>query len=138
MKKRFVLAVVMWLIIITGIGYAFIVPGSRAGGIAAKSHSAATRKIINVNELAANPAAFRGNIILRGVVAGINKARGVFGIIDVREFKSCGTLSCGLYTLPVKYIGNPPKLKSFVNISGRLSKNNRGFVIETQSIQVVK
>ncbi len=138
MKKGFILLAAAGLIITSGISYSFTVRNSKAADAASPSISTKVHKIINVNELAANPAAFYGNIRLRGVVAGVNKARKVFGIIDVSEFKSCGTLLCARYTLPVKYSGNPPELKSIVNISGRLTKNNRGMIIEAQNIQAAK
>ncbi len=134
MKRGFILLAAAGLIIISGVCYSFAGRSSKAGGAA----SARAHKIINVNELAANPAAFYGNIMLRGVVAGVNKAQKIFGVIDVSEFKSCGTLLCARYTLPVKYSGNPPELKSLVNISGRLIKNSRGMIIEARNIQAVK
>ena len=146
MKKRFILLTAAGLIIIGGLSYSFAydngrtaaMRNSRAGGTTSQPSPARAHKIINVNELAAKPAAFYGDIILQGVVAGVNKAQKVFGIIDVNEFKSCGTLLCARYTLPVKYSGNPPELKSIVKISGRLIKNNRGMIIEAGNIQVVK
>lgn len=138
MKKGFILLVAAGLIIISGVSYSFTVRNSKAGDAASPSASSTAHKIINVNELAANPAAFYGDIMLRGVVSGVNKAQKVFGIIDLTEFKSCGTLLCARYTLPVKYSGNPPELKSIVTISGRLIKNNRGMIIEAKNIQVVK
>lgn len=138
MKKGFILLAAAGFVIISGISYSIAARNDKAGGTAPQSASASTHKIINVNDLAANPAAFQGNIILRGVVAGINNSQKIFGVIDVNEFKNCGTLLCSHSTLPVKYTGNPPKLKSIVNIIGRLTKNNKGMIIEARSIQVVK
>ncbi|HFQ81910.1 MAG TPA: hypothetical protein ENK33_11140 [Desulfobacterales bacterium] len=143
MKKGFILLAAAGLIIISGISYSNTGHGrasgnGRAEGTASQLSQTAAHKIISVKELAANPAAFSGNIILRGVVAGVNKSQKIFGIIDLSEFKSCGTLLCARYTLPVKYSGNPPEVKSIVKISGRLIKNHRGLIIEAGNIQVVK
>jgi hypothetical protein len=138
MKKGSVMAVATWLIIISGIAYAFVVQTSMAGGTTQESPPAAARKIIDVHELAANPKAFRGDITLRGVVAGVNKAQGVFGIIDAREFKSCGTLSCAVYTLPIKYSRKAPALKSLVTIRGRVVKSGKGMIIVARNVKAVK
>lgn len=144
MKKGFILLAAAGLIIISGISYSNTYGHGRASGngraegTASQLSQTAAHKIISVKELAANPAAFSGNIILRGVVAGVNKSQKIFGIIDLSEFKSCGTLLCARYTLPVKYSGNPPEVKSIVKISGRLIKNHRGLIIEAGNIQVVK
>ena len=96
-------------------------------------------KIINVDDLAKNPEKFQGTILLRAVVAGINKSKGIFSIIDCREFEEEGILTCpDAVILPVKFDKAPPKPKSKVNITGRVTRNKKGLIIEAKHVEVIQ
>ena len=137
MNKGLILVIAAGFIVIAGISSSCISDG-KAEGEEPISSAKIAQKIINVDELAENPEAFQGDIVLHGVVAGVNKSKGVFGVIDAREFKSCGVLSCARFTLPVKYTKRAPELKSFVNISGRLTKDEKGMLVVARKVEVIK
>jgi len=114
--------------VVAGIAYAFLrektAPADPEPARTARPD--ASPMAIQVDDLARNPEDYRGEIVLRAVVAGVNGSEGVFGVIDAREFESCGELTCAENTLPVKFAGDLPEPRTVVAITGRLVREKRG------------
>ena len=127
------------IVVITGIAYSFIrekdVPADVVPPVTAGADTSS--KIVQVDDLARNPGEFKGEIVLRAVVVGVRKSKGVFGVIDSREFESCGTLSCAKSILPVKFSGRLPEPKAVVVITGQMVRGEKGLIIEAKRVEVV-
>ena len=63
---------------------------------------------------------------------------GVFGVIDAGEFESCGVLTCSKNTVPVKFKGELPQLKTIVDITGKMIQSKNGRIIEAIRVEEVK
>jgi len=89
-----------------------------------------------VNDLAANPSAYLGQVAVIGVVAAVKAGQG-FTIVDKREYADCG-LSClnepDIRKIPVRWNGDPPKLQQTVRIIGILEKSDRGLVFSAKNV----
>lgn len=76
-------------------------------------------KMLSVNDIQADPSAYKGIITINGVVAGISpQDPKVFAIIDTSEAKTCKAIDCTKFYLFVKYEGLVPKVWDEVNVTG--------------------
>ncbi len=93
-------------------------------------------KPLTVDELAANPAAHSGRVLVVGVVGTVNPGKG-FVLIDSREFRNCG-LSCltepGTNKIPFVWTGTAPQAKQTVQVDGILEKTAKGFSIKAEKV----
>jgi len=100
------------------------------------SISPASSGATTVNDLAANPSAYLGQVAVIGVVAAIKGGQG-FTIVDKREYADCG-LSCfnepDTRKIPVRWDGDPPKLQQTVRITGVLEKSDRGLIFSAKNV----
>jgi hypothetical protein len=89
-----------------------------------------------VDDLAANPSAYLGQVSVIGVVAAVKAAQG-FTIVDKREYADCG-LSClnepDTRKIPVRWDGDPPKLQQTVRITGVLEKSDHGLIFSAKNV----
>ena len=126
------------IVVVAGIAYSFLggkdEPADVRPPVSTKRD--ATSKIVHVDDLAKSPGDFKGQIVLRAIVMGVKESEGVFGVIDSREFESCGALTCAENILPVKFSGRLPEPKAVVEITGRLIQGKRGLVIEAGRVEV--
>lgn len=141
MKSGTIVVGLAAVITAAGIGYAFIrdrqVASAQEGATPrASSAELASDDIPGVDDVAATPEKFKGEILLRGVVAGVNQAEGVFGVIDVREYEACGVVTCAANTLPVRSAGKLPAVKTVVQITGRIVRAEKGLLIEATRVEV--
>lgn len=85
--------------------------------------------ILSVNDIMADPAAYKGVITITGVVAGFSRQDPkLFAIIETAEAKLCKITGCARFYLPVKYEGNVPKVWDEVNVTGSFVEGGRLFV----------
>jgi hypothetical protein len=100
------------------------------------STSPAFSAATTVNDLAANPSAYLGEVAVIGVVAAVKAGQG-FTIVDKREYADCG-LSClnepDTRKIPVRWEGDPPKLQEIVRITGVLKKSDRGLIFSAGNV----
>jgi hypothetical protein len=100
------------------------------------STSPASSGTTTVNDLAANPSAYLGQVAVIGIVATVKAGQG-FTIVDQREYADCG-LSClsepDTRKIPVRWNGDPPKLQQTVRIIGVLEKSDRGLVFSAKNV----
>jgi hypothetical protein len=100
------------------------------------STSPASSGATMVNDLAADPSAYLGQVAVIGVVAVVKAGQG-FTIVDKREYAACG-LSCfnepDTRKIPVRWEGAPPKLQQTVRITGVLEKSDRGLIFSAKNV----
>ena len=139
MKTRIALVVFAALVVATGITYSFVRDAHTGAEMRppVDAGPSVSSKIIHVDELAKSPGGFKGEIVLRGVVAGVRKPEGVFGVIDAREVESCGVLTCAKNLLPIKFEGEAPELKAIVQITGHVVRDKKGLIIEAKHVELV-
>lgn len=93
---------------------------------------------LQVNQVAADPAAYSGTITVSGVMAGTSSQNpGIFGIFDLKELQ-CTTPNCNKLYLPVSYQGPLPKLGDEVRVSGSFMKTGDGFIFSASDLTVVR
>lgn len=101
-----------------------------------ETNTSTQKKVLSVDELAANPAAHVGHVSVVGVVGIVNPGKG-FVMVDRREFKQCG-LSClsepGTNKIPFVWTGSAPQVKQTVQVDGILEKTPKGFSIKAEKV----
>ena len=141
MKKRsgFIVVLIAFAVVVFGIARSFIAKVLRSGTTTnATTEPSRAPEIVQVYELASNFEKFRDEFVLLGVVAGVRKADGVFGISDYREFMSEGTICPDDPVLPVKFDGELPATNTVVQIAGRVMEGKEGMFIYAKRIEVIK
>ena len=138
MKTGTIAVVLAGLVAVAGIAFAFL--RDQPEGVVQESSSAVEptlpNDVVQVDALAEHPDRFNGEIVLRAAVAGVNEAEKVFGVIDAREFESCGRVDCcDKDILPVKFAGEFPKPKTIVRITGRVSRSEKGLIFDARRVE---
>ena len=88
-----------------------------------------------VNDIADNPKAHLGHLVLAGVVGTVESKKG-FVVVDKREYDKCG-LSClneGAAKVPVRWTGAAPKVTDTVRVEGTLAKSEKGLIFTAEKI----
>lgn len=100
--------------------------------------SSAPSKALNVNSVVADPGAYQGEIKVRGVVARTSPDAALFALIDVREYRSCGRLSCASKFVAVHYAGSGlPKIKTEVVVAGEMVSSGQGYLLQAETVQLL-
>jgi len=96
-------------------------------------------KVLSVNEIGTDPAAFTGTITFRGVMGGISQTdSSVVGIMDVKELQ-CTSANCNKIMIPVKCAANPPVLGDEVKVTGSFRvEPTGGYMFVADNVKVVK
>lgn len=95
-------------------------------------------RILNVNDVVADPQAFKGEVKITGVVA--DKSRYMLKdseamiLVDTREAKRCKQTGCASRILVVKYGGDHPKEWDEVNITGSFREGSPEFLAKSVKI----
>lgn len=89
---------------------------------------------VHVDDLFENLENHSGRISLQGVVAGSDADKGVFGVIDLREYEECGVLSCAKFTMPVRFSGDLPEAKTILTMTGEVVKTSDGYLFDAQEL----
>lgn len=85
--------------------------------------------ILSVNDIMADPVAYKGVITITGVVAGFSRQDPkLFAIIETAEAKLCKITGCARFYLPVRYEANMPKVWDEVNVTGGFVEGGKLFV----------
>lgn len=87
---------------------------------------------MSVNDISAEPSAYKGTITINGVVAGKSHFRNVpqniFLIIETSEAKICKQTGCARFYLPVQFEGKAPQEWDEVNVTGSFVENGKPFI----------
>jgi hypothetical protein len=99
-----------------------------------------TSVVLNVDDVAADPAAYSGVIAVKGIVSLVNRFDNTFDIIDVREFELCGIVTCATNQLlvsvpPDGYSGELPVVEDEVVAYGKIVNNGDGYSIEVLEVK---
>lgn len=93
---------------------------------------------LSVNQVGADPFAFKGTITVAGVMAGIAPDNPqVFGMFDIKELQ-CTTPNCNKLYLPVRHKGEMPKPGDEVLVTGSFVPAGGGVMFDATSIKVVR
>ncbi len=90
---------------------------------------------LDVISVAADPSAYKGDIKVRGVVADTSSADSTFRLIDIREYKACGVVTCASKFVPVRYAGTPPKVREELVVTGEMVSSPKGYVLQGKELQ---
>lgn len=102
-----------------------------------KTKSIKAGGILSVNDIQADPSAYKGTITITGVVAKLSKQDPkLFAIIDTSEAKICKQTGCARFYLLVSYEGNIPKVWDEVNVIGSFVERSRLF--EATKVDVLR
>lgn len=83
--------------------------------------------ILSVNDISADPTAFKGVITITGVVAQMSSKDQVFAMVDTAEAKHCKSTGCARFYLPVQYEGKLPTQWDEVNVTGSFVEGGKRF-----------
>ena len=118
--KKYIFALVA-IIFIAGIAFVSFSNG--------KTKTVKEGGVLSVNDIQADPSAYKGTITINGVVAGISpQDQKLFAIIETSEAKICKQTGCARFYLPVQYEGNIPKEWDEVNVTGSFAAGKPIFV----------
>ncbi|MBI5892883.1 MAG: hypothetical protein HZB79_04405 [Deltaproteobacteria bacterium] len=96
--------------------------------------------ILSVNDIQADPYAYKGTVTITGVVAGNSEfkpPKGVFLMVETSEAKICKQTGCAKFYLPVKYEGEHPKEWDEVNVTGSFSED-RKLIFKATKVDVLR
>lgn len=134
MKSGAVAVALSGLVVVSGLTYAFAADEGKPGPARTAKAEVNPAAVVQVDDLAEKPEKFKGQITLKAAVARVNKSKGVFSVIDAREFESCGEVDCAKHYLPVRFSGELPKPETIVRITGEVVKSDKGLVFEAKSV----
>lgn len=93
---------------------------------------------LQVNQVASDPTAYSGTIMVTGIMAGTSpQDPSVFGIFDLKELK-CTTPNCNKIYLPVKHQGTMPKPGDEVRVNGSFMQAGGGYIFNATNVKVVR
>jgi len=95
-------------------------------------------KAFSVNEIASDPAAYKGTITITGIMAGVSpQDPAIFGIMDIRELQ-CKTQNCNKLFVPVSYQGTLPAPGDEVRLTGSFVNRGGGYLFAADLVKVVR
>ena len=92
--------------------------------------------ILDVDNVVVDPSAYSGKIVLKGAVSFVYPEEKSFSVIDVKEFASCGVVTCAINHLTVSYSKQLPKVKDIVEITGELIKDDGKYILNAKDVKV--
>jgi len=94
--------------------------------------------ILSVNDIQADPFAYKGAITITGVVARKHLSDPkVFAIVETAEAKSCKQTGCAKFYLPVQYEGKTPVEWDEVNVTGSFAEDGQ-LLFKATKIEVLR
>lgn len=92
-------------------------------------------KALGIEALMKNVDSHRRRIAVEGVVSALSPTNQMLGLIDVREFQTCGLEQCAEFTLPVRWTGTMPTLGRTVRAEGEVQETRGKFVFVAQTLE---
>ncbi len=86
--------------------------------------------ILSVNDIQADPSAYKGTITITGVVADKSRFKvpaNAFIMVETSEAKICKQTGCARFYLPVQFDGKMPQEWDEVNVTGTFVDGGRIF-----------
>jgi hypothetical protein len=97
-----------------------------------------SENIVGVNQFMKNPDKYSGEISVKGVVSHVFSQQKLVALIDVEELRACKVVTCARLTLPVRWEGSMPEIKSIVKVNGKLSKEGERLVFSAKSLKKIE
>lgn len=95
--------------------------------------------ILTVNDVQADPLAYKGTITITGVSAGVTRQDPkIFLMVDTAEAKACKSTGCASFYLPVRYEGPIPKQWDEVNVTGSFTQGGRVPLFTAEKVEVLR
>ena len=95
-------------------------------------------KVLNVNDIGSDPAAFSGTITVTGIMAGVSQTdSSIFGIMDVKELQ-CTSANCNKVFIPIKYSGSQPVVGDEVKVTGNFMNTAGGYLFIAEKLKVLR
>ena len=126
MKKNIKTYLVIFLALALSVTIAFaVISGSGAA-------------VLNVNEVAPDPAAFTGVITITGIVAGVSQQDPtIIGMMDKKELQ-CTSTNCNKIYLPFKAANYSAVRGDEVRITGQFVASMNAYLFMAEKVRVVK
>jgi len=108
-------------------------------GTAAFAFTAPKAEGLDVDTVYSDPFAYKGEIKVRGAVAGLEPEKNRFLAIDYREYVACQGVGCPAKWITVSTSGKLPESGKVVEIKGVIEKDESakgGFVLKGSEVRV--
>jgi len=102
------------------------------------AESSKTNAALGVENFMKNMKRYRGEVRVEGVVSAVSATNQMLGLIDVREFQTCGLKECGGLTLPVRWMGAMPTVGQAVRTDGEVQKTKGKLVFVAKTVEKVE
>lgn len=107
------------------------------GSVSAKTKTPGSSGVLSVNDIQADPSAYKGVVTITGVVAKVDPSHSdYFALVDTKEAKLCKSTGCASFYLPVQYEGKPPTEWDEINATGILAQD--GSLFTATKVEVIK
>ena len=107
------------------------------GSIDGKTKTLIGSGVLSVNDIQADPSAYKGVVTITGVVAKVDPSHpDYFALIETKEAKLCKSTGCAKFYLPVQYDGKPPTEWDEVNVTGTFAQD--GSLFTATKVEVLK
>lgn len=110
-----------------------------AGNTGSKTSTDFPSGVLTINDISADPFAYKGTITVTGVVAKTKEVQAPangFLVIDTSEAETCKQTGCARFYLPVEYDGQKPTEWDVVNVTGTLSETGRSLSFTASKVEV--
>jgi hypothetical protein len=108
-------------------------------GTGATAFTAPKAEGLDVDTVYSDPFAYKGEIKVRGAVAGLETEKKRFMVIDYREYVACEGVTCPDKWITVSVSGQLPASGKVVEIKGTIEKDESGkggFVLKASEVKV--
>jgi len=92
---------------------------------------------VGVRELMQDPEGFPQAIEVSGVVSQVVAEAGLFGLIDVKEFKTCQKVTCASLVLPVRWDGPLPEVGTELLVTGKIRNDGERYLFAASDLKTV-
>ena len=107
------------------------------GSVSGKTKTSRPSGVLSVNDIQADPSAYKGVVTITGVVAKVDLSHpDYFALIETKEAKLCKSTGCASFYLPVQYDGKPPTEWDEVNVTGTFAQD--GSLFRATKLEVLK
>lgn len=119
---------------------ALVVAGALFSRTRERADSGSVDDILNVDQVAKNPAAFADREVrLMGVVSAVLPEQQLFAVIDHAEYAACKVVTCSQFQIPIAYAGNLPTVEAAVMVTGRLTQSEPGrYLFQATTLELPK
>lgn len=93
--------------------------------------------VLGVEELMQNVEQHRGPIRVEGVVSAVASDHQALTLIDTRELRECGVITCARLKLPVRWGGAMPHVGEIVHVEGKVQEQDGKHLFVARKIEAV-